>query len=310
MRLIITLILLSAIISGCTAQPNAKQYKFVDRESKIPSSAVKITAETDKYPPKVHSAAYQKPVAVPGLINTAGFEDSPFVFENKLYFFFTPSNIAPELQVQDEISGIYAAVNEQGKWSEPWRVHLQDPGKLALDGCEFIQNSILWFCSSREGFEGINWFTAELNGGTWQNWQKADFPDDYQVGELHIYGNILYFHSNRTGGAGGFDIWFSSNIEGSWSLPENVSSVNTPDDERQPFISADGKQLWFTGTYLGTPAVYKSEKVNGVWKKPKLTVSQFAGEPVLDEKGNLYFVHTFYDGTNFLEADIYVAYKK
>jgi hypothetical protein len=35
-----------------------------------------------------------------------------------------------------------------------------------------------------------------------------------------------------------------------------------------------------------------------------------AGEPSIDEEGNVYFVHHFFDGDKMIEADIYVAYKK
>ena len=152
---------MSVIISGCSPQAGTKEYKYVDRESKIPSTAVKITAATDKYPPKLNSTAYQQPVALEYPVNTAGYEDSPFISGSNLYFFFTPAKDLPENQVRDEVSGIYTTENQQGKWSVPERVHLQDPGKLALDGCAFIQDQTMWFCSSREGYQDINWFTPQ-----------------------------------------------------------------------------------------------------------------------------------------------------
>jgi rhamnogalacturonyl hydrolase YesR len=77
-----------------------------------------------------------------------------------------------------------------------------------------------------------------------------------------------------------------------------------------PYISSDGKELWFTRTYMGTPAVLRSLKVNGIWSEPEMIVSQFAGEPTLDDEGNLYFVHHYYEDNVMIEADIYVAYRK
>lgn len=62
---------------------------------------------------------------------------------------------------------------------------------------------------------------------------------------------------------------------------------------------------------MDSPAVYRSKKVSDEWQEPKLIVSQFAGEPTLDNNGNLYFVHHFYsNATKMIEADIYVAYRK
>jgi len=69
-------------------------------------------------------------------------------------------------------------------------------------------------------------------------------------------------------------------------------------------------ELWFTRVYLGTPAIYRSKLVNGTWAEPELILSQFAGEPTLDNKGDLYFTHHFFENGTMIEADIYVAYKK
>ena len=78
-------------------------------------------------------------------------------------------------------------------------------------------------------------------------------------------------------------------------------------------MTPDGRQLWFTGySSLGYPgpALFCSIWNGTGWGRPSEIVSQFAGEPVLDASGNLYFVHHFLDSAGKLaEADIYVAYK-
>ena len=61
---------------------------------------------------------------------------------------------------------------------------------------------------------------------------------------------------------------------------------------------------------MGAPAVFRSQKINDEWQEPELIVSSFAGEPTLDNEGNLYFVHHFYRHGEMIEADIYIAYKK
>jgi hypothetical protein len=129
---------------------------------------------------------------------------------------------------------------------------------------------------------------------------------------LHITsnGSAIYFHSDRDGGRGGLDIWVMEQMYGSWQEPVNVQAVNTVGDEGWPFITQDGTELWFTRTYLGSPAIYRSEQVNGTWQEPDLIVSQFAGEPSLDNLGNMYFTHHFYNASVMIEADIYVAYQK
>lgn len=103
--------------------------------------------------------------------------------------------------------------------------------------------------------------------------------------------------------------------EEAWSVPENLGpTVNSAGNEDQPYLSPDGRELWFTGTsrlgYPG-PAVFRSVRAADGWSAPVEIVSQFAGEPTLDAQGNLYFVHHFFDTDgNMIEADIYVAYRK
>lgn len=288
------------------------------REDTIPENAVKMTPKTDLYPPILHSDEWEQPVPVQGLINTAGAEDSPFVLSDGsiLFFFFTPDvNKSPVEQVQDGVTGIYVSKNQNGYWSNPERVILQSPGKLSLDGCECVQDDIMWFCSVREGnFREIDVYTAEFKDGKWKNWRNAGekLNVDYKIGEFHLTSdqNELYFHSERPGGRGGLDIWVTRKVKGEWQEPENVGVCNTQENEGWPFMTDNGEELWFTRTYEGTSGIFRSKKEGGKWGEPESILSQFAGEPSLDHEGNLYFVHHFFRDGKMIEADIYVAYHK
>ena len=290
-------------IAGTQASP--------DRLAAIPASAIKALPQTDPQPPLMLSADFNDPVPLPATINTAGAEDSPFILPdgNKLYFFFTPDVSLPaERQVADGVSGIYVATWSGGTWSPAQRVLLQDSGKLALDGCEFVLGDRMWFCSAREGYTGLNWFTADHLDGTWSNWTLANFDPTLAVGELHISagGDQLFFGSDRPGGKGGLDIWMSASLNGEWQAPVNVAAVNSSDDEGWPALSADGSELWFYRNW----AIWRSRSLAGQWTEPELIVSPLAGEPSLDSAGNLYFVHHYYSGDTMLEADIYVAARR
>jgi hypothetical protein len=318
----------ATFISGCagTPAPQVNQSQTpppasrpqITRDQAIPATAVKMTPEQDTLPPLLHSDKYEQPIPLSRTINTAGAEDSAFITPdgNTLYFFFTPARgIPPEKQILDGVTGIWVAKKQGDDWSQPQRVWLQDPDKLSLDGCEFVQGNTMWFCSVRQGnYRAIDIWTAEFKDGQWTNWQSAgrQFNTEYEVGELHITadGTELYFHSGRSGGKGRYDIWVTRNVNGEWQPPENVEAVNTPDNEGWPFITQDGNELWFTRTYQGSPAIFMSQKVGGEWGDPELVISQFAGEPSLDNQGNIYFTHHFFKDGDWIEADIYVAKRK
>lgn len=60
---------------------------------------------------------------------------------------------------------------------------------------------------------------------------------------------ILYFVSNRPGGKGGLDIWFSRYDEKKnlWKAPKNCGSkINTAGDEVTPFVDMENRAMYFS----------------------------------------------------------------
>jgi hypothetical protein len=263
----------------------------------------------------LHSSEFQSPIPLPYPVNTAGAEDSPFILPdgNTLYFFFTPDvRVPPEKQLFDQVTGVWVTQKIGGLWQLPQRVWLQKPAALALDGAVCIQDDEMWFASAREGYTGVNLFTAKWINGDWRSWTYAGdhLMKTVQVGEVHLHGSDLYFHSNRPGGKGEEDLWVITRQGDAWSEPINLAAVNSSTSDSRPFVSTDGSQLWFTRTHQGTPAIFRSKKAQGGWQAPELIVSRFAGEPTLDDSGNLFFVHHFFENNVMIEADLYAAYKK
>lgn len=75
--------------------------------------------------------------------------------------------------------------------------------------------------------------------GTWES-QPCISPD----------GKTLYFVSNRAGGFGGLDIWYSKKQkDNSWGRPVNAGNkINTPLNEKAPFLHPDGVSFYFSST--------------------------------------------------------------
>jgi hypothetical protein len=256
-------------------------------------------------------------------VNTPGGEDSPFLTgDGKLYFFFTPDvNVPASNQVQDGVTGIWVASQSGDTWINPQRVMLIEPGEPHLDGCPFVMDDWMAFCSVRSGnLREIDIYTAERADGEWINVHNWGEPlnQAYRVGELHIAKDgHLYYGSDRAGGLGGIDLWVSRWDGTAWEPPVNLGPpVNTPDSENRPFITSDGKELWFDAPgrngYPG-PAVFRSlRQEDGSWGQPQEIISSFAGEPTLSEDGvTLLFIHHFFnqDMSQMIESDIYISYR-
>ena len=129
-------------------------------------------------------------------------------------------------------------------------------------------------------------------------------------------GKTVYFTSNRKGGIGGLDIFYSKlGEDGQWQEPVNLGAVvNTELNEESPFIHPDGKTLYFSSKghqAIGGYDIFKSTLENGQWSTP-----ENLGFPINSAADDIHFVITA-DGTKAYysssrkgsvgEQDIYTA---
>jgi len=276
-----------------------------------------MTPADDSHPPVLEqsfTSVFEPCIPLPGFINTAGAEDSPYITPDgdEFYIFFTPDLSKPaNEQLTDGVTGIYRSKRDGSTWTEPQRVYLNYYDDPSLDGCETIFGDELWFCSARSGNERtLDIYLANRQGEHWIDWKNAGhrINVELEVGELHVAdeGKSIYYHSQRDGGEGGIDIWVTHLDNDKWQDPQNLEAINTPNNDGWPWTSEDGQEIWFTHG-AGAPEIWRSIKSGGEWQAPEKVLGPFAGEPTFDSNGNLYFTHHFWDdATNSaIEADIY-----
>ncbi|MCX7953897.1 MAG: hypothetical protein N3A01_01760 [Bacteroidales bacterium] len=90
---------------------------------------------------------------------------------------------------------------------------------------------------------------------------------------LSYNGDTLYFASDRIGGKGGYDIYYSVKLpDGKWSQPVNLGEpINTQYDENFPYITSDGKTLYFCSNgpkSMGGYDIFISKKIDTTWSEP------------------------------------------
>jgi outer membrane protein OmpA-like peptidoglycan-associated protein/tetratricopeptide (TPR) repeat protein len=87
-------------------------------------------------------------------------------------------------------------------------------------------------------------------------------------------GNTLYFVSDRAGGFGGYDIYWSvKTAAGTWGTPINLGpGINSTGNEKSPFIHPDGKTLYFSSDgWLGLGGYdifFARLNDDGTWSAP------------------------------------------
>ncbi len=133
----------------------------------------------------------------------------------------------------------------------------------------------------RKDPDGKDWnedfYISKYINGAWTYARNmgSDLNSPQQDGAMSItnLGNEMYFASNRSGGFGSVDIYYSKRKNGRWSVPENLGpTVNSVAWETQPSISADGKTLYFVSTrpggFGGSDLWMTIKDAKGKWTKP------------------------------------------
>jgi len=122
----------------------------------------------------------------------------------------------------------------------------------------------------------------------------------------------LYFASDRANGNGKLDIWMSKILkEGGFTMPENLSTINTAENDVTPFFHNSTQTLYYSSEGkkgLGGLDIYKIRKTKNGW-----ATSENVGKPVnsslndlhfsLNEEGNMGYFSSNRVGSTYLEPE-------
>jgi outer membrane protein OmpA-like peptidoglycan-associated protein len=124
------------------------------------------------------------------------------------------------------------------------------------EGAQSISSdgSYMYFtaCDRSGGLGSCDIFFSAFRDGKWSIPINLKSPVNTTYWEsqpsINATGKMLFFSSNRPGGVGGKDLWYSLyKSNGKWSTPKNLGTViNTPGDEMSPYIHFDGRTLYFS----------------------------------------------------------------
>ncbi|MEI2675423.1 MAG: OmpA family protein [Chitinophagaceae bacterium] len=114
-------------------------------------------------------------------------------------------------------------------------------------------------------------FVSEWSAGEWENGKEVGQVNEPDVTSTHpAVGTFkgkeyLYFSSNRTGGRGGMDIWYSEiqNKGKNYTNPINCGTkINTTGDEITPYFNEEQQMFYFSSNgqiNIGGFDIYKSK---------------------------------------------------
>jgi peptidoglycan-associated lipoprotein len=150
-------------------------------------------------------------------------------------------------------------VDKNGKWSTPTPLGApintevnEGSAVVSKKADKIIFSRVLEIKGKKER---PNLYEAKKSGAAWGDPVKIPFCIDsinFDHPTLSSDGSTMYFDSNAEGTLGHRDIWMTTfnKKEKSWSKPVNLGSiVNTPGNEGYPFVTEDGKTLYFSSDY-------------------------------------------------------------
>jgi hypothetical protein len=108
------------------------------------------------------------------------------------------------------------------------------------------------------------------------------------AGCLSPDGKVCFFSSDRPGGFGKSDLYYSFKTKEGWSKPVNMgSSINTALDEDNPYLAPDGKTLYFCSQ--GHKSMGGYDLFKSIWnrKDNTFTTSVNLGYPINTVENNV-----------------------
>lgn len=171
--------------------------------------------------------------------------------------------------------------DKNDEWSTPVNItpQIQSDGDLYTSSLSNDGKTLILF--RNEGGNNGDIYISKFNDKT-ERWSRAQrlprlVNTEYWEthGVLSADGDVLYFTSDRKGGFGGLDIYYSiySPRSETWTEPVNLGpEVNTPYNEETPFLSQDGSTLYFSSqgheTIGGYDIFYVRNLGGNDWSEP------------------------------------------
>ncbi len=162
---------------------------------------------------------------------------------------------------------MFATEIENGAWSTafPLNEDLNTEQHELLQ--DFNRDGMVAFFVRGSSYDQVSFYVDSFANDTQEAvgvpWAQLGLKPQEQVRGIHFFSDsTILFSSNREDGFGGFDLYISILGAEGWTEPINLGrEINGPFDEITPFMTKDGRTLYFSSnrlTSIGGHDVFKS----------------------------------------------------
>jgi outer membrane protein OmpA-like peptidoglycan-associated protein len=255
---------------------------------------------------------YSNPVHLGKAINSDKHEESLPILSadgESLYFVRTYTEDEGELVKGDQ--DVYVSVKENGKYSLASMdlPTINDKHNNAVIGMSADGNNLYllnqYAGGRRFSNKGISMAT-KTGDGTWGEataitMPSTNFKGDHYGGFISADEKTIIFTAELEGSIGKEDLYYTEiNEDGNWSEIKSLGNmVNSTSADFAPFLSADGKLLFFSSfghNGKGSADIFVSERVGkgmDEWTKPEplegINSKGFEAYPNIDKNNNIIF---------------------
>ncbi len=220
-------------------------------------------------------------------VNTMYPEYSPVLNKEETVLLFTTRRVNNVGHKIDDVDGNYFEdmyIARKDKDNNFKNAHSFSDADPEVNGLHNTKGHEAVVSLSADGTKFFTYHNNKLYQSDWQNnaWTAPKLMNTtinstggFQSHlSLSADGKTIYFSSERAGGLGGLDIYKTEmQANGSWSAATNLGpTINTKDDDDSPFISYEGKTLYFASKGhpgYGAYDLYKSVLTGTNWGKPE-----------------------------------------
>jgi len=224
-----------------------------------------------------------EPLSVGDSVNTEFDEYWPSVTGDRSELFFTREVRRASAYGRDRQEDFYIS-----RWTgeDYWGLARNAGAPLNTAGNEGAQSIAsdgrsMYFtaCDRNDGLGRCDLYYTAFDGVRWSPGTNLGQPVNSTYWEsqpsISPNGRMLFFVSNRPGGMGGMDIWYTiQGTDGKWGKPVNPGkTINTAGDEFSPFIYFNSRTLYFSSdgreSFGGHDIYHTKLNADSSWTDPK-----------------------------------------
>lgn len=260
-------------------------------------------------------------------VNSTYVEHAPIISPDGKYLFFSrqyhPDNVGG---VEDPEDIWYSEWNEE---KQEWSIAKNAGSPLNNAGPNFVSSvtlengELVLLLGNQYGKKGRMYAGASMSRLTSSGWTKPEnigIVNDYNYSDqvdyfLNASGQVMIISAERDDTYGGRDLYVSFKTDKSlWSEPKSLGSdINTAADEAAPFLTNDGKTLYFSTkgfSGYGEADIFVANRLDDTWEN--WSEPENLGSGINTESNDVYFSmptsgkHAYFTrGSEGEDTDIY-----